>query len=69
MAVDPPDHHSAVPSEADVDAVLREFGGDAREAIRALLHDIAVLAGDFEASVSHGFVRGALPRLGLKRRV
>ena len=56
------------PTEGDVDAVLYEFKGDAREAIRALLHDLAVLAEDFEGSVSHGFVRGALPKLILRRR-
>lgn len=63
------DHEPPFPTEADVDAVLYEFKGDTREAIRALLHDIAVLAGDFEASVSHGFVRGAVPKLLLKRAV
>lgn len=57
-----------VPDRGRVDAVIYEFKGDAREAIRALLHDIAVLAGDFEASVSHGFVRGAVPKLVLRRR-
>src|SRR3712207_3327085 len=46
------------PKEADVDAVLAEFGGDARAAVRALLHDLAVLASDYEGSVSRGFVRG-----------
>ena len=56
------------PTEADVDAVLAEFDGNARAAVRALLHDIAVLASDFEASVSHGFVRGAVPKLVLRRR-
>ncbi|WP_375461124.1 hypothetical protein [uncultured Enterovirga sp.] len=69
MADVPPDHEPAFPTEADVDAVLYEFKGDAREAIRALLHDMGVLAGDFEAIVSHGFVRGALPRIVLSRRV
>src|SRR3954447_13742579 len=39
------------PTEADVDAVLEEFGGDAREAIRALLHDLAVLADEILAWV------------------
>lgn len=57
------------PTEADVDAVLSEFAGDAREAIRALLHDLAILAADYEASVSHGFVRGGVPRILLKRRI
>lgn len=68
MAGDPPDRDPGFPTEADIDAVLYEFKGDARAAVRALLHDIAALAGDFEATVSHGFVRGALPRLILKRR-
>jgi hypothetical protein len=49
------------PAESDIDAVLYEFKGDAREAIRALLHDIATLAADYEASVSYGYVRGRLP--------
>lgn len=51
------------PAEADIEAVLYEFKGDAREAIRALLHDLAILAADYESSVSHGYVRGAVPRL------
>ncbi len=46
------------PSEAEVDAVVEEFGGDIRAAVRALLHDLAVLAGDFAAVVSRGYVRG-----------
>ena len=62
------DYEPAYPSDGDVEAILYEFKGDAREAIRALLHDISVLAGDFEASVSHGFVRGAVPKLVLRRR-
>jgi|1186.fasta_scaffold66639_1 hypothetical protein len=45
------------PTEADVDAVLEEFGGNPRAAIRALLHDLAALAADYEASVSKGYVR------------
>jgi hypothetical protein len=48
------------PTEADIDAVLEDFSGDARAAIRALLHDLAVLAGDYESSVSKGYVRGRL---------
>lgn len=59
----PDDTEPAYPSESDVDAVLYEFKGDAREAIRALLHDLAVLAADFEADVSYGYVRGARQRL------
>ncbi len=44
--------------EADVDAALAEFGGDARATIRALLHDIGVLATDAQAVISRGYVRG-----------
>lgn len=62
--LDPP---PPFPTDSDVDAVLSEFKGDPREAIRALLHDLGVLAGDFDASVSHGFIRGARPRLILRR--
>ena len=51
-----PDESDPV-SDANVDALLDEFGGDPRAAILALLHDIDVLARDFEASVSRGYVR------------
>ncbi|TDR90227.1 hypothetical protein [Enterovirga rhinocerotis] len=61
---------TAVPAvtEEDVDAVLAEFGGDARAAVRGLLNDLDTLARDHAASVSHGFVRGDLPRLLLPSR-
>ncbi|MDR6873529.1 hypothetical protein J2Y55_004556 [Bosea sp. BE125] len=51
---------SPIPSvtEEEIDEVLSEFGGDAREAIRALLHDQAALVADAEQAVSRGFVRG-----------
>jgi hypothetical protein len=55
------------PAEADIDAVLYEFKGEAREAIRALLHDLAILAADYASSVSHGYIRGAIPKLHLGR--
>lgn len=45
-------------TEADIDDVLQEFGGDTRQAIRALLEDIAVLALDRARSVSTGYLRG-----------
>jgi hypothetical protein len=48
----------AYPSEADIDAALAEFDGDARATIRALLHDLATLADDRQESVSVGYVRG-----------
>lgn len=46
--------------EAEIDAVLAEFSGDARLAIGALLSDLDVMARDREASVSHGFTRGMI---------
>ena len=55
-------------TEADVDAVLAEFEGDARAAIRALLDDIDTLARDHVATVSLGFVRGDVLPTGLRRR-
>ena len=67
MADNPPQDDPSFPSEAEVDAVLAEFGGDARATIRALLHDVAILADDYEATVSYGFVRGAIPRVVLRR--
>lgn len=47
-------------SDEDVDAVIAEFGGDPRQAIRALLHDLAELAADSNAAISRGYVRGRL---------
>ncbi len=46
------------PTEAQVAAVVEEFGGDLQAAVRALLHDLAVLAANFAAAVSRGYVRG-----------
>ena len=48
----------AEPTEAEIDAVVAELGGDLRAAIRALLHDLAVLALDRALTVSRGYVRG-----------
>jgi hypothetical protein len=45
---------TAEANEADIDAALAEFGGDARAAIGALLHDIGVLATDTQAVISKG---------------
>ncbi len=41
----------------DIDAAIAEAGGDPREAVRALLHDIAILALDHARSVSTGYRR------------
>lgn len=46
------------PTEAEVDAIVAEFRGDVRAAIRALLHDLTVLALDRALTVSRGYVRG-----------
>lgn len=53
-----PEAEPLFPTEADVDAVLYGFKGDARAAIRGLLHDLATLAADANAATSHGYVRG-----------
>ncbi len=50
-------------NEVEVDAILDEFGGDARAAIAALLHDLAVLANDAEITTSRGYVRGKVVRI------
>lgn len=47
-------------TEEEIDALVAEFGGDPRAAIRALLHDLTKLAIDSETAVSRGFVRGQL---------
>jgi len=48
-------------SEEEIDAVIEEAKGDAREAVRMLLHDLAVMAADADRLVSNGFVRGRQP--------
>lgn len=45
-------------SEEEIDDLLWEFGGDYRAAIRALLHDLTMLANDHAGRVSRGYVRG-----------
>lgn len=46
------------PNDEEIDAVIAEFDGNMREAIRALMHDLAVLAADVSSVVSRGYVRG-----------
>ena len=48
------------PSDEEIDAIIAEFGGDPKAAIRALLHDLTELALDSQAAVSRGYVRGNL---------
>jgi hypothetical protein len=47
-------------TDEEIDALIAEFAGDPRLAIRALLHDLTELARDSEASVSRGYVRGRM---------
>jgi DNA polymerase III delta prime subunit len=56
-----PEAASRAIADEEIDAVLYEAKGDAREAIRMLLHDIAVMASDADRLVSHGYVRGLQP--------
>ncbi|MDX7953436.1 hypothetical protein P7D22_19920 [Lichenihabitans sp. Uapishka_5] len=63
---EPEGDHAEAASNDGVDAVLREFAGDWRAAIGALLHDIDVLARDYDAGISRGFIRGR-PRLARTR--
>lgn len=51
---------SVVIEDSDIENLLLEFDGNPKEAIRALLHDLAVLADDRDNSVSFGYVRGHL---------
>ena len=53
-------------TDEEIDAVIAEFGGDPRGAIRALLHDLTEVARDCETSVSRGYVRGRLLALRLR---
>ncbi len=47
-------------TDEEIDAIVAEFGGNHRAAIRALLHDLTEPALDSEAAVSLGYVRGRL---------
>ena len=61
MSVQPahePSNDPLAVAEEDIDAVLYEAKGDAREAIRMLLRDLAVMAIDGDAATSRGFIRG-----------
>jgi hypothetical protein len=53
-------------TDDEIDAIIAERGGDPREAIRALLHDLAALAIDSEAAVSQGYAPGKLMPFRLK---
>lgn len=45
-------------SDNEIAAVIAEAGGDALEAIRMLLHDLAAMAADADAASSRGFLQG-----------
>jgi len=45
-------------TEAEIDEVLVEFGGDPRATIRALLQDRVTILVDADRSVSRGYVKG-----------
>ena len=47
------------PLEDEIDALIAEFGS-ARAAIRALLHDLSILANDMNASTSRGYTRSRI---------
>ena len=47
-------------TDAEIDAI-EEFGGDPREAVRALLSEVASLTANYQAAVSRGYVRGKAP--------
>ena len=49
------------PTEAEIDAALAEFGGDARATIRALLHDLNELAADHAGDIALGHVLAGSP--------
>lgn len=55
------------PTDGDVDAVLDEFKGDPRAAIRAILSDLATLAADYGEAVSWGYVRSGRPGSPIQR--
>ena len=44
---------------AEIDRLIAEFGGDARAALAAVLHDFDMIVADYEAAISGGFVRRA----------
>ena len=45
--------------EQEIDGLMVEFDGSARDVIKALLHDLDAIIADREATVSAGFVRRA----------
>ena len=56
-----PEAELAADREAEIDRLLEEFGGDARAALGAVLHDLDLIVADYEASLSGGYVRRGQP--------
>lgn len=54
----PPERDPFAITDEEVDAVLQEANGNALEAVRMLLRDLAVMAADADAAASFGFLRG-----------
>ena len=61
------DRQQADAIEEEIDALIAEFGS-ARAAIRALLHDLGVLASDMNASTSRGYTRSKVVEIRSFRR-
>ena len=61
------DRQQADVIEEEIDALIAEFGS-ARAAIRALLHDLGVLAADMNASTSRGYTRSKVVEIRSFRR-
>ena len=53
--------------DEEIDALIAEFGS-ARAAIRALLHDLTVLANDMNASTSRGYTRSKIVEIRTFRK-
>ena len=56
-------------TEDEIDAVIAEFDGDLRQAIKALLHDLTSIVRDSEAVVSRGFIRRRLLAFSLRENI
>ena len=57
-ALRPPEPDPFAVSDQEVRGIIEEAAGDAFEAVRMLLRDLAVMAADADAAASRGFLRG-----------
>jgi hypothetical protein len=60
LATPIPDTIAIEATDDEIDPIIEECGAIRGRAIREVLHDLAALAIDDEASVSRGYVRGEL---------